>query len=296
MKNNEKINNIKKRLGTGFRNARESLGLTATDIAGELRSKSSMSDFENGKGELPVALFYFFIEKMRITFDEFEFLANNYELSGFRKTWFESMKACADNDEKSVKLWLDRSEWNVKEGVYDRYDHLMLKHIVSIKYPLYALSSGEKNKIITHLTKTNDWRNSDLILYANTLTAFDVKVVKKLSKMIVDRTSFYKAIPENKRLIAQILINTITVLLDGGDIPTAIGVKNQIKDLLTDTDAHERISFLFTCGMIDYYRGEKAYGMEQMEEAINIFRRIGSIESAERCQNNYNDVIDFFEN
>lgn len=291
MKKNNELDKIRKTIGLGFKNARNSLGFTMDDLVGNLRSKGSMSEFENGKGDLPVVLFYFLIEKMRLTFNEFEFLSNNYELSGFRKTWFEVMKYCAENDRKSVDLSMKKASWSTNEGIYDPLDYLMLKQIVSYTYDSYTLNSAEKKKIISHLKSTNDWKNRDLVLYANTVTAFEPKVVKELSDVIIVRTAFYNTVPENKKLIAQILINTIWVLLDGKEISTAIRVKNQINDLLSDTDAHERISFLFTCGMIEYYRGEQDLGKERMQDAIEIFRKIGSYESAKRCQTNYDEVI-----
>lgn len=296
MKNFDEITKIKKMLGNGFRNARKNLGLTVMDIAGEHRSKGSMSDFETGKGDMPVSLFYYFIQKMRITFSELKFLSNNYELDEFSKIWSEIVKLCYDKNESAVTLLMLRTERKVDEGNFDELDYIMLKQIASYTYSEFILSTREKKKVITHLKKKKDWCNRDLVLYANTLTAFDVETVKELSETVVARTAFYKSIPENKKLVAQILLNTITTLLKGDELPTAIKVQNQVRDLLDDDNAYERIVFIFVCGMIDYYRGDIENGVLLMKETIEIFHRIGSVESAQRYQASYDEIVDFLEN
>ena len=296
MKKFDEITKIKKMLGTGFRNARKNLGLTAMDIAGEYRSKGSMSDFETGKGDMPVSLFYYFIKKMRITFSEFKFLSNNYELDEFSKIWSEIVKLCYDKNESAVTLLMLRTERKVDEGNFDELDYIMLKQIASCTYSEFILSTSEKKKVITHLKKMKDWRNRDLVLYGNTLIAFDVETVKELSETVVARTAFYKSIPENKKLIAQILLNTITALLKGDELPTAIKVQNQVRDLLDDGNAYERIAFIFACGMIDYYRGDIENGVLLMKETVEIFHRIGSVESAQRYQASYDEIVGFSEN
>lgn len=289
----EKNDKLVKMLGKGFKRARKSRGLVQADFIGKDISAGSISGVENGKQDLRSSILYKFLMKMGLTFSEFWYLANNYELDEFRKVWLKSEKLILNGDARTLKILLSQEEWKIKENPDDKYrklNHFMLRHQAAEIVPEYKLSGNERKQILKYLMSMNDWTKYDLTLYGNTIGCFDAKMIIALSDNVVSHTSFYKEIPENKKLIATILLNTTNELLFHNELHAAIRFKNQVSDLLSEYDICEKTVFLFASGVIKFCQGDKGAGDREMQDAIDIFSKVGSSRLVQNYQKIYDNI------
>jgi len=286
-------------LGKSFRRARENRGLNQAKAGEGVIAKSTLSDFENEKTDIKSSNILGLLRNLNISFQELLYIGNDYELEGFTKIWIQAYKHYYEKNIRALRSLLQREKANLDDQnlsiIYDELNYLQLKNLVSRIDSSFALSSSEKNKVIDYLNSTKYWTYYDLALYGNILDVFDSENIQILSDKIVLRTSFFKSIPENKRLIAEVLVNTMSEFLNRGELNRAIHFQKQVENELEETDVFVRVIFLFVMGELEHYKGMSS-GREKMQAAIDIFDRIGSQRIADQYQKNYDRIIKKSEN
>ncbi|SJZ55046.1 Helix-turn-helix domain-containing protein [Pilibacter termitis] len=76
-------------LGELFRELRESRNLSMKSVVGTEMSIAQLSKFERGESEITLSKFYFIIERIGITIEEFELVAQGYKLNQFFQVFQE---------------------------------------------------------------------------------------------------------------------------------------------------------------------------------------------------------------
>ncbi|SJZ54964.1 transcriptional activator, Rgg/GadR/MutR family, C-terminal domain-containing protein [Pilibacter termitis] len=156
----------------------------------------------------------------------------------------------------------------------------------------YALSEEEKQKISTYLFSIEEWGVYQLLLYLNSMATFNVEMILSLSKDLLSRTSFYKVIPKNRRLIIRILLNSITVFLENRNMRYAKYFREIVKELLSnEQEIYEKTVFLFTSGAVDFYCGEQEVGKTQMLDAIKVFEITGCSNLAQNYKKDFDEIV-----
>lgn len=158
----------------------------------------------------------------------------------------------------------------------------------------FILTRNEKKYIEDYLVTVQYWCYYDLSLYGNVIDIFDAKSIKNLSNMVIERASYFKSIPENKKLIAQVLMNTVSELLNKDERDEAIRFHKLVEGLLEETDIFSRTVSYFLAGEIEYYGGMSS-GKEKMEDAIGIFETVGSDRLASQYREDYEELLEKFE-
>ena len=286
-----------KDFGKAFRKIRKDRNMSQEDARKDIIPRSTLSDFERGKIDIKLSSFYFLIRNLNVSFQEFWYIVNNYDLTDFEKIWGEATTLYYDgklNDLKALLLVMDSKK--EAGGTYEELEYLMLKNLVGTKDSDFELTPKEKGIIIDHLMSNKAWTSYELVLYGNVLNSFDVKTIRTLSDEVLRRTSLYRSIPQNRVAIIRLLFNTISEMLGGDDLESAIRYQNEVESLLTSFDMYEKTIFHFTNGAIDFYRGKKSVGKEAMKEAIAIFRKLKNSGLADNYQESYDEIVGISEN
>jgi len=281
-------------LGEVFKRVRKSRNLTQESVARGVISKSTLSGFENNKHDITLSNFYKIVRNTNISFQEFEYMVNDYELEGFKRTWIKAVDLYNNNEVSALKSLLKRERANQEDrstNIYDELNYLRLKNLVSVVDEDFVLSQNERKRILSYLMSIKDWGNYELVLYGNAVRVFDTTTIKTLSTEVVTRSSFYRSISDNKRLVAKILINTINKLLECNELESAIRFQKHAQDLLDEADVFEKTIFLFISGAIDFCGGNKTTGKEKMIDAIAVFEKIGSHRLADSYQADYDKIV-----
>jgi Rgg/GadR/MutR family transcriptional activator len=279
--------------GEIFRKIREGRNLSMKQVVGKAFTVATLSSFEKGKSELSVAKFYYILERLAITLEEFEYISNGHEFNDFYQLLNKLSMFYTESNERSMKNLLVETESKIDDGnPQDVMTFLLVKSILSQFDVEYTLTEKETFEIADYLLSFDDWAYYQLILYSNTMKSLNLKTIDYLSKELLKRSSFYKSIPRNKKLIVEILINTTLVLAERKEFYLANFFKNTVAELLSDeTMVYEKTVFLFVCGFIDFHSVKIELGMSKMQDAIGIFDKVGSHNLAKSYQEDYDEIV-----
>lgn len=278
--------------GEIFKALREGRNLTQNQVVGEEFTSAALSMFESGKSDITLSKFYFILKQIGVTLEEFEYIVNDYDFNSFYKLLNKAYIAYNENNDYALKKLLEKEEKNVT-GIYQEMNCLMLKNLICELNNQYCLTEKEKAKISSYLILIDDWSYYQLILYGNTIRALKTEMINTLSRELLKRSSFYKSIPRNKKLIREILINTIIILIDKKELKYAHFFKNAVQELLIDETAiYEKTIFLFVRGVLDFHSGKELEGKKKMRDAIEIFNKVESYRLAKTYQQNYDEIVE----
>lgn len=283
--------------GKIFREFRKDRGVSMEKLGEGLISQTTLSDFETGKSAIPLHIFYELLKRMNVTLQEFQHCVNEYEPTNFFKT-LNLAKDCFDErDHQVVKGLLLREKTNSlnTKSHYDRFNYLQLKAIISLAHVDEKLTFKEKKEIQDYLFSIEKWTYNDLALYSNTMSSFNPEQIIMLSQEMIKRADYYNKIRENKKLVAQILLNSTNELLEHSKIEDAAFFNNQADSLLTEENVYEKAICVFNKGVIDYARGRRDIGREKMEEAIKVFELARCYKIAQKFQDSYEKAVEIFE-
>jgi len=277
--------------GEIFKTLREGRNLTQSQVVGDEFTSAALSMFESGKNDITLSKFCFILKRIGVTLEEFEYIANDYDFNSFYKLLSRVSRFYNENNEYALKKILAEEEKRISD-IYSEMNYLMIKSVIGEFDKEFFLSEKEKIKISSYLISIDDWSYYQLILYGNTMKSLKTEMINTLSKELLNRSSFYKSISRNKKLIIKILINTIIIFIDKKELNYANFFKKATQELLVDeTDMYEKTIFLFAVGALDFYSGKKAEGKEKMQDAIMLFNKIESYRLAKSYQQNYEEIV-----
>ena len=281
-----------KNFGKVGKELRISRGLTQEQAGGTIKT-STMSRFEN-ENNMKLSNFVVWIENVGLTYEEYFFAVNNYELTSYEALIHKATKLYANNQEQAVKKMLRDYKLDMnpsKKNVYETLNFVVLKNLLHQWYGGEKLTSQEKKKVSTHLLSIQDWANYELFLYGNVMQAFGTDDIIKLSNELIIRSSQFGLVSKNKRIVSEILVNTAIALLNRGELTRAKHFKRQAEKQLDDLDLFNRTILIFASGEIDFLSGEIQKGMKEMEKAITIFELTEREGLASLYQKAYEKII-----
>jgi len=232
------------------------------------------------------------LERVGITSQEFEHVANNYEFNRLYSLLNKTFKLFNNNNRYGLLKLYE----NEKKRLIQMEDGSKLQqelNILIIKSSLMAfdeeisITESEIGMLSDYLFSIEDWSYYELILYSTTMHVLSLELINTLSKETLLRSSFYKSINKNRELVIAVMINTIIVLTNNKILDRAIYFKNELEALLTETDIFDKILLLFVTGAIDFYNGKEESGKQRMKDAIDIFNKVESYHLAETYGESY---------
>jgi len=114
-------------------------------------SSGALSEFENGKADIPLSKFYFIINSMGLNFSEFTRLANDYKEENFQKSWLEATHLISLKDKVGLKRLYKEQEKIKHVHQYDKLKFLMFKNKISQTLKEFCLTNNDVAFIIEHL-------------------------------------------------------------------------------------------------------------------------------------------------
>ena len=284
-----------KHYGGIFKKIRENRHLTQVDVGGKEISIAQLSRFENGKSDITLSKFYLLLERIGITSQEFEYVANGYKFNRLYSLLEKTSEFYNNNNRHGLMKLLEKELKNslVNENLQQKLNILIIKSALREIDKETAISEAEINMLADYLMSLEYWSYYELTLYATTMHVLPYQLVDTLSNEAFKRASYYKLIKKNRDLIRTIMINTIIFFINRGKLDRAVYFKNELKPLLTDeTEIFDRTLLLFVVGAIDFYQGAEEIGKQKMRDAIDIFNKVESYRLAESYEADYLKIIE----
>lgn len=101
-----------------------------------------------------------------------------------------------------------------------------------------------EKRLIDYLFSVEFWGNYEILLFANTLDVFNHETFMVLSREMVRRSDFYKEIPNNRRIISTLLLNSYITCIERCELMDAVYFEKQLKAcFFIETEIYERLHY-----------------------------------------------------
>ena len=285
--------------GQLFKALRESRGLTKVEVTKDICSDTTLIKFEKNGSNMGFRTFCQLLQRIGVTLTEFQYSMNYHELDDF-KWLLSNVGTCYEEkriDElRQIVNQLEQELPQKKKVTYQKLNYLMVKTLLSYIDEETTLSEQEKEIIAGQHLFIEHWGYFELTLFANTLDSLEKQNLIVLTRETIARSEFYQAIPENKSLIIQVLLNAMKTLIAEREYSVAKEVGVTIQEMLEDDDDHYTIIHMFTTGALEFSMDNFDVGLELMERAIKIVELLGRDYLVQDYRSTYNTALQHLEN
>lgn len=278
--------------GKVFKMIRESKNMSLKEVAGDFVTPAQLSRFENGKSNLSVDTFFNCLENMDVLQGEFSTFYHSYYQNEDLRISIEWDRALENHNiaffQRKIKEYEERvSQYNRKsDRVLISVIHIMINKCDSS----YLIPEYEKQVITDYLMSINEWCSYELWIFGNCSRVLSTKMLDVLGGEIINRTQFYKGIPENKKRIYKILLNATGNLLDRKEERVASKFIRFIDGIeVFETDLFERMQLKFFKANLSYLQGD-IKGLTDMKECQKIMDFLGCYRVSKQIE----DTISYF--
>ena len=242
-------------------------------------SKSTISSFELGDTDIQISKFYKMIKKIGVSLEEFDYAVNGYDFCDFDKLMNRVSALYDQQNVTGLKLLLSDEMKKCKTSQTDIHDEIncaMIKCLISELDKDFKVTKEDKDRITDYLYRSEIWSYYHLALYNNTLRILDTSTLIYYSELAISRISYYQSLPINKRLMMEMLLNTMIFMIDKKEFTLALKFKSYLENLVGERDLFEKTILLYLVGSIEFGLEKKEQGREKMQKAIDVFRVLGS--------------------
>jgi len=183
--------------GEIFQKIRKEKGLSQTKICGDLVSRTTLSKIENCHSVPSYETFAYLLKQVNMSFDEFEFVCNDFKLDG-RTEIFSKFDAAISNE--NVSLLADLREDCVK-FLEQNHDLGIENLLIAIDYLILinknvGIENVEANKLITllwnRLEAVDTWYYNEMKMINCILFYFPAETVLNFSVKLIDSIERYR--------------------------------------------------------------------------------------------------------
>lgn len=271
--------------GQSFREIRESKNMSLAEVSNTNFSVAQLSKFERGDSDITVSKLFSALEHMNVSMEEYIIICQNYEITGFEKLLKKLNEFHTSNNINLLNNLLE-------EHTEDTLNRIMILSVMHDVEPKYNLNEEEKGYLTDYLMKVSEWGYYEIVLFANSVSIFNVGTLVILAREMLHRIEYYKDISSHKRLIVQTLINVSIICIQDNQLKKANFFLKNINYLLSDeTLLYEKNVYHFTTGYYSYKCGDKKKGLTFMNDSINTFKILGSQNLAANYNNFLNEFI-----
>lgn len=207
-----------KNYGNALRSIRESKNMSLESLSDSTVSKSSLSKFERGQIDLTFKKLIGVLNRLNVSFSEFDLIANNYNLDP--NTWLHNSVKSAYESESLITLnalaFHEKENWEKTKNIQHKLNFIMTQALIH-DIDKTEVNHEDLDFISNYLFDCEIWGRYELVLYGNTMSALSYEMMLSLSKELIRKASFYKKVTSNYETILNIITNTIIIALEKND-------------------------------------------------------------------------------
>lgn len=275
--------------GETFRTIREQKGYTMKQVSQGIVSISFLSKFERGDSEISLTSFIELLQRVSVTFEEFQFLHNNNR-TDMLETFFQEARYAYMNRnlgqlDRLKKQELDK--WK-KTGMESfRCNAIMLNVYESIvRWTKFVAAEGDLEFLYDYLFKVEVWGYYELRLYNSTILLMNPDMVITLSETVYKKSDQMKQLPKLHKVIISIMLNTL-IYLTGGESPKFLYEQECEQFFLyldeigmEEHDLQARNELITMRGLFEIRRGERGKGIGLIKDSIETLNKLGALKLA----------------
>ena len=283
-----------KKFGEIFKKFRESRGLRLKDVAKAGISTSQLSRFEKGETDLTISKFMFILDEINMPIDEFMYAVHDFHRDELNELLSKVRHFVSTRDVEGMKKLL-YSQMELE----DRREKFHQINIILLKIRLQDLS-GETyvtdQEIVTisdYLFSAEYWGYYELLLFMNTIDAFNHNTMMILAKEMCHRSDFYRDIPNNRRLLATMLLNAYITCIERNEWMDALYFEKQLKYCnFSETEMYEKLVLHYANNLYDLKKNNNRHAVLEMRKCIAATKLVDSNQIAIKFENYLQKVLD----
>lgn len=276
-----------KTFGKIFKVIRESKNMSLKEVAAGDISVAQLSRFERGVSGITLDSFYCCLKNMAVSLDEFQYVYHNYIEAD--DALFSKKVADAYQENNVVKLQsiLASSEALVEkfpEKKNYRLNTIVVRAVLSSCNPDFQISKKDIEFLTDHLFSVEEWGRYELWLFTNSVDFLTLETLKTFASEMINRTQFYNDLPENRRRIIKMLLNVISVCIEGNHLQIAMKFLNYIDhSKIPETDLYDRMLIKYHKALYSYKVGN-SHALSDIEQCLSILEFLDSFGVAQKLK------------
>ena len=283
-----------KTFGKIFKVIRESKNMSLKEVAAGDISVAQLSRFERGVSGITLDSFYCCLKNMAVSLDEFQYVYHNYIESD--DVLFSKKVAEAYRENNVVKLQniLASSESLVEkfpEKKNYRLNTIVVRAVLSSCNPDFQISKKDIEFLTDHLFSVEEWGRYELWLFTNSVDLLTLETLETFASEMINRTQFYNDLPENRRRIIKMLLNVISVCIEGNHLQIAMKFLNYIDhSKIPETDLYDRMLIKYHKALYSYKVGN-SHALSDIEQCLSLLEFLDSFGVAQKLKAQFERIF-----
>ena len=287
---------MKYNYGSIFRTMRENKNISISSLADEYVSKGMISKFERDECEISISRFFHLLEKIKVRPDEFFFSKNQYKSEGFGELLSIIQKSVLTGNINRLRKTLDNEiiRYNTTGDKYCRLNCIMLEAVISeISSDKKGISDEDLKFIIDYLFRCENWGHYELILYANSMSAFPIDSVIEFSKSVPQKILLMRESGRILEIGFNVILNTLVLCIKFNKRESSRYFLASLERLdLPETMLFEHALLKLHKGVyMSKFYNEGSESSSLIEEALSIFKLAGCLELYDIFLNNIEEML-----
>ncbi|AGY82965.1 helix-turn-helix domain-containing protein [Carnobacterium inhibens] len=263
-------------IGTIIFSLREDKDLSLENLASGVLSKSQLSKVERGLSDISATKFLKLLDKLHITFSEFNLLYKDISTSPENIYLLKMTQALISGNLNQANL-IESDVWKFhteNSSIYAKLNYIMIK-AMRLQIEDKKLDRDSLAFLIDYLFKVSNWTRYELILYGNTMTSIPLESINLLTKEISYKTTLYKKI--NLSIIINLLFNTVILNLEAKNYTQVdYFIRTLSSNEFLDIQLGERFLKEYAKALYDYVRDPVKINEEKNLNLLNILKILDS--------------------
>lgn len=244
-------------LGITIEYIRMAKGLSIKEICGDFMNRSTYNRFCNGEIITSSENFIKLLNSLTITLDEFMFILNDFKRSDYQVYYKALSSAYLSHDKIQLHVIIDKSRLHYKKTGKLKYQHLMIvSSLLLARRENRPFSSNHINIIYNYLIECNLWTHYEVVLFSNSMFAFNIETVNLLLNTAIKRSKQFSTMSPYADETARLICNSVIYFIENNDIKSAKKFFSIIKTLaLDETHFYERFIIQFISNILNLASG-----------------------------------------
>ncbi|GBG97269.1 Rgg/GadR/MutR family transcriptional regulator [Lactococcus termiticola] len=261
---------VYQKYGETFRRIRQQRGLSTSAFKYLGISKTTISNFENGKQMMAFDKVEAALREMHVTLSDYQLSINNGIIDHYIDAFSRIESAYFAQDERQLSFIYQDYKDSINE-----WDH---KIALSAKACYRSLSDAEKAELMHYFDHLEEWNLFDLSVYANCITQLDNDYTFKLMEHFWNSRHSYMASSSYRRILTRAVCRVLINFVEADEKEMAEVILKRLKDALFPTDLVLRVFIKFFEGYYEYAFVNKSEGKKEMRKLIRICETLESYE------------------
>ncbi|MCK4030540.1 Rgg/GadR/MutR family transcriptional regulator [Streptococcus iners] len=255
-------------LGEFYRELRRSRLVKQKDVVGGDFTAAQLSRFESGKSMLAADKLIVAVEGINMTMEEF-----TYKYHGYKEApHIELANLISDlyyrQDRDGLEALLESDLLNAEGNLYARLNGIVIKVALAALDGQSDFDDEDREFLSDYLFAIEEWTSFELYLFLNAQMLLNDELIIVLILELKNKSHHYRNLRKNKQYLKEILINSITEMIERGRYVYAEQLLCDLESISEVCDALEHIFINYFRLCLKFLRTE---GTETSKKKIEAF-------------------------